>query len=102
MISHDFIPRGVCTRMIHVELDDAGKTIENVSFHGGCPGNLAAISKLLTQRATPPIRPRPSWHRALPRQRSTRRLPDQTIARSNLISFEGSSGVVNMENGLRQ
>lgn len=50
MISHDFIPRGVCTRMIHVELDDAGKTIENVSFYGGCPGNLAAIPKLVKGR----------------------------------------------------
>lgn len=47
MIELDFRPRGVCARMIHVELDDAGKTIENVSFTGGCNGNLKAISKLV-------------------------------------------------------
>lgn len=47
MIELDFKPRGVCARMIHVELDNAGKTIENVSFTGGCNGNLKAISKLV-------------------------------------------------------
>ena len=47
MIELDFKPRGVCARMIHVELDDAGKTIEAVSFTGGCNGNLKAISKLV-------------------------------------------------------
>lgn len=47
MISYDFTPRGVCARAIHVELDDAGQTIENVSFQGGCNGNLKAVSKLV-------------------------------------------------------
>lgn len=47
MIELDFKPHGVCARMIHVELDDAGKTIEAVSFTGGCNGNLKAISKLV-------------------------------------------------------
>ena len=47
MVEYNFIPRGVCARMIHVELDDSGKTIENVSFEGGCNGNLKAISKLV-------------------------------------------------------
>ena len=47
MVDIDFKPRGVCARNIHVELDDAGETIENVSFEGGCNGNLKAISKLI-------------------------------------------------------
>ena len=50
MIEYDYIPRGVCSRIIHVELDDAGETIENVAFFGGCPGNLAAIPKLVKGR----------------------------------------------------
>ena len=50
MIAYDFRPRGVCSRAIHVELDDTGKTIENVAFFGGCPGNLAAIPKLIKGR----------------------------------------------------
>lgn len=47
MAKLDFKPRGVCARMIHVELSDDGKTIENVSFEGGCNGNLKAIATLV-------------------------------------------------------
>ena len=47
MISYDYVPRGVCSRMIHIGLTDDGKTIEQVSFEGGCNGNLKAISKLV-------------------------------------------------------
>ena len=43
----DFRPRGVCSYAIHVDLDDTGTTIEDVSFDGGCNGNLKAISKLI-------------------------------------------------------
>lgn len=47
MTSIDFTPAGVCSRNIHVELDDAGKTIERIEFAGGCNGNLKAISALV-------------------------------------------------------
>ncbi|MDY2777469.1 MAG: TIGR03905 family TSCPD domain-containing protein [Collinsella sp.] len=47
MITHDFRPRGVCSRSIHIELDDTATTIEGVSFEGGCDGNLKAIGKLV-------------------------------------------------------
>lgn len=47
MIETDYIPHGVCSRLIHVELSDDGKTVENVAFTGGCNGNLKAISKLV-------------------------------------------------------
>ena len=47
MIVSDFTPRGVCSRAIHVELTDDGRTIERVSFEGGCNGNLKAISNLV-------------------------------------------------------
>ena len=40
MFHYDFRPRGVCSRAIHIDLADDGKTIENVSFEGGCNGNL--------------------------------------------------------------
>lgn len=42
---HTFTPRGVCAKAIEVELD--GDVIESVAFHGGCDGNLKAISKLV-------------------------------------------------------
>ena len=43
----DYTPRGVCSRAIHIDLTDDGQTIEQVSFEGGCNGNLKAVSKLV-------------------------------------------------------
>lgn len=37
--------KGVCARLIHFTLDDNNK-IHNLSFEGGCNGNLKAIGKL--------------------------------------------------------
>ena len=39
---------GVCSREIHFDIVD-GK-LHNVSFDGGCPGNLTAIGKLVTPK----------------------------------------------------
>lgn len=43
----DYTPRGVCSRAIHIDLSDDGKTIESVSFDGGCNGNLKAVGRLV-------------------------------------------------------
>jgi uncharacterized protein (TIGR03905 family) len=40
-----FAPRGVCSQLIDFDLVD-GK-ISNLSFYGGCNGNLKAIGKLV-------------------------------------------------------
>ena len=37
----------VCSSSITVGLSDDGSTIEEVTFQGGCPGSLAAVSKLV-------------------------------------------------------
>ena len=42
----DFLTSGVCSKQIHVELDD-NKCVHNVSFVGGCNGNLQGIGKLV-------------------------------------------------------
>ncbi len=42
----DYDPKGVCSWCIHFDIDDE-KRIHNVSFDGGCKGNLKAISKLV-------------------------------------------------------
>lgn len=36
---------GTCTRRIDFDID--GNVISNVTFYGGCPGNLAAISRVV-------------------------------------------------------
>jgi uncharacterized protein (TIGR03905 family) len=40
-----FYPEGVCSMMIEIELD--GTCISDVTFTGGCNGNLSGISKLI-------------------------------------------------------
>ena len=43
-MKHDFLPRGVCASHIEFELD--GDIVKNISFRGGCNGNLKAIAAL--------------------------------------------------------
>ena len=45
MAFYTFQPRMVCSRQIDIEVNDG--IIGDVRFHGGCPGNLAAIPKLI-------------------------------------------------------
>ena len=45
-MKHEFITSGVCSKKISFEINEEGK-ITNVSFLGGCNGNLKAISKLV-------------------------------------------------------
>lgn len=41
----DYRPSGVCSQMIHFDLED--NKIKNLSFVGGCNGNLQGISQLV-------------------------------------------------------
>ena len=45
MERYEYRPMGVCSRQIFLELD--GDKIANVSFLGGCNGNLQGISSLV-------------------------------------------------------
>lgn len=40
-----YIPKGVCSQAIDVELD--GEVIKHVQFSGGCHGNLQGIARLV-------------------------------------------------------
>lgn len=42
---YTYHPERVCSRAINFELDKDG-TVSNVSFQGGCEGNLKALSKV--------------------------------------------------------
>lgn len=46
MKKYDFIPQGVCSRCIHLALND-DNTVESVTFEGGCNGNLQGIGALV-------------------------------------------------------
>lgn len=41
----DYRPRGVCSRMIHIETEDG--IVTDVTFIGGCNGNTQGISALV-------------------------------------------------------
>ena len=41
----DYTPSGVCSRQIHFDIVD--NKVRNVSFRGGCNGNLQGISRLI-------------------------------------------------------
>ena len=45
MTHHDYRPRGVCSQLISFDLDEEGR-LHNVTFIGGCNGNLKAIGRL--------------------------------------------------------
>lgn len=45
MNSYSYRTSGTCSSQIDFSLD--GGKLHNVKFHGGCPGNTAAIAKLL-------------------------------------------------------
>jgi uncharacterized protein (TIGR03905 family) len=42
---YEYTTKGVCSRKIEFDIDNG--IIKNVVFHGGCNGNLKAISKLV-------------------------------------------------------
>lgn len=46
MKHYEYTPSQVCSRLISFDLDEENR-IHNLSFLGGCNGNLKAISKLL-------------------------------------------------------
>ncbi len=41
----DFKPQGVCSQMIHVDVE--GNIVKNVEFVGGCSGNTQGVASLV-------------------------------------------------------
>lgn len=46
MQSYSYETQGVCAKLIAFSIDEENK-LHDVKFFGGCPGNTAAISKLI-------------------------------------------------------
>jgi len=44
-MKHVYTPKGICPTKIEFEID--GDILKNISFKGGCNGNLQAISSLV-------------------------------------------------------
>ena len=52
-MNYEYIPQGVCSRKITFDIKNG--IITNVSFQGGCNGNLKAISKLVEGKSAAEI-----------------------------------------------
>ena len=46
MKAYEYYTQGVCSRQIHVEIDDEGRIAE-VYFVAGCPGNTQGVCSLV-------------------------------------------------------
>lgn len=49
MKTMDFTPSGVCSRGIHIEVDDEG-IVRDIEFDGGCSGNTQGVARLAVGR----------------------------------------------------
>ena len=45
MAKYEYVPKGVCSRKIILEVND--EIVESVEFVGGCPGNTVGIASLV-------------------------------------------------------
>lgn len=52
---YDHKNSGVCSTMVHFDIDD-DKKVRNVSFDGGCNGNLKAIARLVEGKDAAEVR----------------------------------------------
>jgi len=52
-MTYSYVPQGVCPREINFELN--GDKVENLSFLGGCNGNLKALSTMINGKTVQEI-----------------------------------------------
>ena len=67
MKHYSYITQGTCSRQIDIDVDDNG-CVQNVSFMGGCHGNLQGICALIRGMKAEDVKARPpvvltSWLR---------------------------------------
>ena len=46
-MTFEYKTQGTCSRKITIDIDESTKTINKVSFLGGCNGNLQGVSRLV-------------------------------------------------------
>lgn len=45
-MTYKYVPQGVCSRQIVIDVDEDSEVINSISFMGGCNGNLQGIAAL--------------------------------------------------------
>ena len=46
-MTYTYKTQGTCSKLITIDIDEDGQTIQNVSYTGGCNGNLKGIAALV-------------------------------------------------------
>ncbi|MBO5477631.1 MAG: TIGR03905 family TSCPD domain-containing protein [Clostridia bacterium] len=46
-MQYTYTPKGVCSKQMIIDIDDATDTVKFVKIVGGCPGNTIGVSKLV-------------------------------------------------------
>lgn len=49
-MKYEYIPTGVCSRKMVIDVDKSSNVINSVEIEGGCAGNTAGICKLVQGR----------------------------------------------------
>lgn len=49
-MKYEYIPNGVCSRKMIIDIDEEKNIINNVKIEGGCAGNTAGVCKLAKGR----------------------------------------------------
>ena len=49
-MTYTYKTQGTCSKLITIDIDEDGQTIQNVSYTGGCNGNLKGIAALVKGR----------------------------------------------------
>lgn len=49
-MKYEYIPTGVCSKKMVIDVDDSSNIINSIQIDGGCAGNIAGICKLVKGR----------------------------------------------------
>lgn len=55
-MTYTYKTAGTCSSLITIDVSEDGKTIENVSFTGGCNGNLKGICALVKGKSVEEVK----------------------------------------------
>lgn len=55
-MTYTYKTAGTCSSLITIDISDDGKTIENVTFTGGCNGNLKGICALVKGKSVKEVK----------------------------------------------
>lgn len=81
-MKYEYIPIGVCSKKMVIDVDETTNIINSVEIEGGCAGNTAGICKLVKERKIDEII---SLLKGIPCKNKNTSCPDQLATALNKI-----------------